>query len=733
MSEKLDYMEEMMKKALGLLLVCSVCFSGVRDELLDGVKSIDSGGVPGAILCLDSSAHPLVMGNVSGAKQAVAAYAEYGRGRIVALSHPSFCNADSLKKVDTRRFMQNALSWLNQSQGKIFVYKYNEANVGMSELGASVVEDLSALNTCGVLITYPDSLPAGDLDVVRDFIKGGGGLLCTGIGWGWQQLNPSKTLRDDNQFNKLLGPAGLLVNNEYAHRTGNGYVTEGPLPKNVNVREALEFAKTFEAQLKQVNNTLISARSVLPTEGSALKGDLEAFVGGSNRRRYPTVERPWRSSDLRDRLGAVAFTSDWQASLGKRCDAHPGARSYPGLPEKDVMVTKELEFDLSRPRWHSTGLFAVAGKPVEVTVPEGYPALRLRIGTTTCDNTRHDSWSRMPKVDMEVPLQAGKNEITSPFGGLIYLVVPSNRPRLKEYPASKLSGRIKVTIGNACPSAWYKIGRDTLPNWSTQLAECPSPWVEIESDKIILTVKKSDAKLLENPDELMAVWDKVADLNATLTCLPLSRPSQERFCMDDQLCAGWMHAGYPIMLPMVTAKDLLNAKKLTAEGDWGFYHEIGHNHQNYDWTFDGTGEVTVNFFTLYVMEKLCGKKPRDTRMDEAKFLETVKRWVKNGKKYDDWKSDPFLALEMFVRLQVAYGWETFETMFAEYRELPDDKRPKNDQDKRDMWVLNFSRLTGDNIASVFDAWNVPISDSARQACAKYGKPKDDKLFAGIVD
>ena len=88
-------------------------------------------------------------------------------------------NADSLKKVDTRRFMQNALSWLNQSQGKIFVYKYNEANVGMSELGASVVEDLSALNTCGVLITYPDSLPAGDLDVVRDFIKGGGGLLCT--------------------------------------------------------------------------------------------------------------------------------------------------------------------------------------------------------------------------------------------------------------------------------------------------------------------------------------------------------------------------------------------------------------------------------------------------------------------------------------------------------------------------------------------------------------------------
>ena len=25
-----------------------------------------------------------------------------------------------------------------------------------------------------------------------------------------------------------------------------------------------------------------------------------------------------------------------------------------------------------------------------------------------------------------------------------------------------------------------------------------------------------------------------------------------------------------------------------------------------DWTFDGTGEVTCNLFSLYVMDKLCG-------------------------------------------------------------------------------------------------------------------------------
>ena len=40
--------------------------------------------------------------------------------------------------------------------------------------------------------------------------------------------------------------------------------------------------------------------------------------------------------------------------------------------------------------------------------------------------------------------------------------------------------------------------------------------------------------------------------------------------------------------------------------NWGFFHEVGHNHQNPDLTFHGTVEVTVNLFDLYVHEYLCG-------------------------------------------------------------------------------------------------------------------------------
>jgi hypothetical protein len=192
-----------------------------------------------------------------------------------------------------------------------------------------------------------------------------------------------------------------------------------------------------------------------------------------------------------------------------------------------------------------------------------------------------------------------------------------------------------------------------------------------------------------------------------------------------------MHAGYPIMIPVQTAKEIVDLPKLKAKGDWGFFHELGHNHQNGDWTFSGTGEVTVNFFTLYNLEHLCGIPPRKTRMGEPGIQKQVRKWVAGGKRHEEWCKEPFLALETFVRLQQAYGWKTFETLFAEYRTLTQEQRPKSDAEERDQWATRLSRITGENIASVFDAWAIPISDEARQACAKYPRPTTAGLFADL--
>lgn len=58
-----------------------------------------------------------------------------------------------------------------------------------------------------------------------------------------------------------------------------------------------------------------------------------------------------------------------------------------------------------------------------------------------------------------------------------------------------------------------------------------------------------------------------------------------------------MHSGYPIMTHLDAAPRMVNLAALRSVGEWGLFHELGHNHQADAWTFDGTVEVTCNLFS----------------------------------------------------------------------------------------------------------------------------------------
>jgi hypothetical protein len=154
------------------------------------------------------------------------------------------------------------------------------------------------------------------------------------------------------------------------------------------------------------------------------------------------------------------------------------------------------------------------------------------------------------------------------------------------------------------------------------------------------------------------------------------------------------------------------------QGAWGYFHELGHNHQASDWTFEGTTEVTCNLFSLYVCQKLCGLEPGTghdamTPAAKARRLAQYLRSDPEGR-FARWKSDPFLALIMYDQLRAGFGWEAYKKVFAEYRELPKSERPKTDQEKRDQWMLRFSKAVGRNLAPFFQDWSVPITDGARE-------------------
>jgi hypothetical protein len=67
---------------------------------------------------------------------------------------------------------------------------------------------------------------------------------------------------------------------------------------------------------------------------------------------------------------------------------------------------------------------------------------------------------------------------------------------------------------------------------------------------------------------------------------------------------------------------------------------------------------------------------------------------------------------MYDQLRAEFGWDAYKKVFAEYRDLPKSERPKSDQDKRDQWMVRFSRAVGRNLAAFFQAWSVPVTDGA---------------------
>ena len=107
----------------------------------------------------------------------------------------------------------------------------------------------------------------------------------------------------------------------------------------------------------------------------------------------------------------------------------------------------------------------------------------------------------------------------------------------------------------------------------------------------------------------MIFWNDIIDKYAELLSLPPKRRRPERFVSDVQISLGYMHSGYPLMTMLDITSTMVDKERIKSNGHkgvWGLFHELGHNHQSSDWTFDGTTEVTVNLFSLYLMETICG-------------------------------------------------------------------------------------------------------------------------------
>ncbi|MBC8139461.1 MAG: hypothetical protein H8F28_26585 [Fibrella sp.] len=696
--------------------------------MLDGVREVAAPGVPGSVCVYSKSAFPVVVASSGEYREAVVAAAMYGKGRGVAFGHDGYFAADALGTGDTGKLLFNSIRWaaggrmyprvgvLAKRQGGVVALLKARGGV----LVAVLPEKGSAkrLKEFDVIVGTFSDVPEAEHAAYTAFAKAGGGLVGAETGWGWLSLHPGKTL-SENGGNHIFAGMGLLWTGGMLERTTKrGFTTTEPLPDGINASNALD------ALIAGTGTPTENAQSVW-TVGQALQAlppgerSFRARLARLRKSDTPnfadlhvnpvTMEKPLHRLFLTEDIRA-AMTAPPESLV-----AHPSASSFPGaIPADAPRVTRALPVDTTIPEWHSTGLYAAPGEALTVTVSAigAKLGLRVRIGTHTDTLWHLPTWKRSPEVTRSFSITAPVTRIANAFGGAILIDVPDGCP-----PAT-----VTVTVKGAVAAPYFVRGKTDLDAWRRTTRHAPGPWAELQGDRCVLTVPSSVVRDLDDPDALMSYWDAVMDAAADLYAIPRERRRQERYCVDRQISAGYMHSGYPIMTGDDVAKTFVDLRILRGSSGiktWGFYHELGHNHQKPAWSWDGCGEVTNNFFALYGDELFNGVKSDYVNSHPAIAPDARKKlltaYFAAGAPYEKWKSDPFTALTFFIQLRQEFGWKPFQTVFREYEQLPVREHPRTDTEKHDQFLMRFSRAVGKNLGPFFALWGIPTTESARQS------------------
>lgn len=714
--------------------------------LTEGVEVFPRRGAPGPIATLGENAFPVVLGEFEeGVLEPVVAAAWVGKGRIVALGHSDYCRADSISATaSAAKFFDNILFWTSgvsqkgKTTGKsirVAVWQDEKTADFLKKQGFDA-RSVSSIESEDFEVFVAESAALNDSEYASllEAVQNGAGFVTCGLGWGWSQLNPGKTLVHDHPGNRNFAKYGIpLAWTEGTLRTtsNTGYAVTADLEKisrfvdggtSVRFLADVDSGKASVSDLaredaRQLASTLSLIYCYLSKEQQVY---YDSIVDKFSEDIVPTTKNPIQEDDLITRLVISVQTDRYlrNQEFGEfqieNVPSFAAANDFPGpVPEQaerldrvGVMVRTDV------PGWASTGLYAAPGEAITVKVDSplfsSFPKpFKVRIGVHSDRLWHLKNWTRYPEITLEKTMRSPETKVVNPFGGLVYIVVPQGI-------ASAGLGSVKFDISGAVAAPFFVKGETSLRDWKT-VRNNPAPWAELQGNEVIVTVPSSVIRSLDNPQELLETWDEILRLEAEFASGPYYRERPERITCDRQISAGYMHSGYPVMTHMDVEGVLVDNNRLRTRGDWGFFHEFGHNHQSEHWTFEGAGEVTVNYFTLYVMEKLCGLSPEQAHRELTRDVRKakLKQYLADGANFNDWKNDPFLALNMTVQLRNEFGWEPILRTVSEYRKAPRNELPRNDDEKRDQWMVRLSHNTGRNLGPFFEKWGVPTSENAR--------------------
>ncbi|MGN4445767.1 putative mucin/carbohydrate-binding domain-containing protein [Bacillus cereus group sp. MYBK79-1] len=390
-------------------------------------------------------------------------------------------------------------------------------------------------------------------------------------------------------------------------------------------------------------------------------------------------------------------------------DKQQEERVYQLLPKGDVEGMRELhQRRMSFSPYEPTGVYVKPGEEVVIQV-EGTQQIKAYIGTYSYEKEE-------PK---QFNLNPGENKISSPNGGLLYFY---NYHNTGEVVA-------KVKKGGT-PNPLFILGKHTTEDWKRMLKESPNPYaIEMKGENSLLTMhpetvaehlKQEDpAALLKKHDEIINIEHKISGLSKDGVGVANQGKHSIHF-VEDWYTDNYMYATYyRTAYSKGNLESVLNLEELTNDG-WGPWHEVGHQHQQNTWLWDGLGEVTVNIYSLAVQTTFGHK----TRLEQEGRYEAAFAYL--GKPDAQEKMNVFEKLVMFWQLHLAYGDQFYPNLHQMYRLLHDTELPKSDEEKKQMFIYMTSKVAGQNLIPFFDKWGLIANDATREKIEKLNLPKLEK-------
>lgn len=407
-----------------------------------------------------------------------------------------------------------------------------------------------------------------------------------------------------------------------------------------------------------------------------------------------------------------------------------------------------------------TGYYAAPGELVTLTLPSNTvnQGVKIRVGAHLGDlEVTWTEFSRFPRVYTTYNVTSTSMTVANPFGGAIYIILPDGSD----------FGKMTCQVSGAVKSPYYsnKPGFErSLADYKTDLANNYVKWVDWESSKFMTTFPAPAATTVNNPDDVITLWDQTFDSFNTHLGRPLERFRAEYILIDCQ--NNYAGTAAPAANPMpleVTGANLFNATPtmtpinvingdafMTGDGSTlgtthhVILHEYGHLHNPP--TLHEEHETIVNLPAVVVYNQVFGQSMEDalrySNQQRLNFDEAALDWIlsppfRSGERmeidlvnYDNYLDGRQLAYQTrghakYADIAKLYSWEKLGEINGYFYQERIINPFANNSYQDDIYISAASEKMNINMAPLFDFWGVLASDKLVSELET--RPTDDKI------